>query len=722
MVSTWDGSLLCVGDGALQDTEGRVQQHADDADHEDREDDGGEIEIVPLVPDIIADACAPHEHLGGDDHQPGDADGNAHAGDDGRRGGGQDHGKGGAQTAKLVGAGHVDPVLAHTGHTEGGVDEHRPDRADEDHEDRACLGILDNEQGERHPCQRRDRAQHLDEGVERLVGDLAHADQEAERNGHERGKDIARQHAVNRIADLDADALVVGAGIIEGIAELVPGLGQDIRGRRHAGAFLPEAHQKLVFGQVLGGFLSGDRGLPDQEAADQHDQRQDRGTLVYGEVVEHGSPPPDREAFDIGFGLSGIECLAHDRVRLVGDIRRVIAELFHDLLAVAREIDLFGHGLVVDIALDIAPTLHLGEDPDAHRVPGEGIEIDPVGHFLNRTEAIGECAGEHLFDHRNRLVEIVGGRDRGRDFLAVVGVRGVLRRVDDRLEKRAIGVGQLLGEGQWCGEGTAGVALPDVLGEHVDEADAFPDRALVERVGREIAIEIAGAQVGDHLGRGNDADLDIDIRVEPEFGHVIAQQEVVHRVFEGHAEGEALPLGRVALVEMFVGQHDRLTVDVLDGGHDVGFGHRPGAERHRQGHRGQHVAGVIFARERLVAGHGPAGGLDDLCVQPVAFVKAHRLRHDDRGGAGDRHEADVEIGLFGCAQLVQQGGLGLVHREDGGERGGKGTAAHHAHEGPPVEIVLPEDGTDNRAFDGAFEHLFGVHRGRFDMPLVMTVA
>jgi hypothetical protein len=98
------------------------------------------------------------------------------------------------------------------------------------------------------------------------------------------------------------------------------------------------------------------------------------------------------------------------------------------------------------------------------------------------------------------------------------------------------------------------MAFPDLLGQDVDEADAFPDRALVERVGREVAVEVAGAQVGDHLRRRNDADLDVDIRVQAEFGHIVAQQEVVHRIFERHAEGEALPLLRIALVLVLVGQ------------------------------------------------------------------------------------------------------------------------------------------------------------------------
>jgi hypothetical protein len=173
-------------------------------------------------------------------------------------------------------------------------------------------------------------------------------------------------------------------------------------------------------------------------------------------------------------------------------------------------------------------------------------------------------------------------------------------------KQRAVGVGQLLGEGEGSRKGAAGMTFPDLLGQNVDEADLFPDRALVERVGREVAIEVAGAQVGDHFRGRHDTDLDVDVGIQAEFGHIVAQQEVVHRIFERHAEGEALPLLGIALVLVLVVQHDRLAVDVFDGGHDVGGRCRSGAERHGQRHRGQHVAGVILAGSATCRGQRPS--------------------------------------------------------------------------------------------------------------------
>jgi hypothetical protein len=183
------------------------------------------------------------------------------------------------------------------------------------------------------------------------------------------------------------------------------------------------------------------------------------------------------------------------------------------------------------------------------------------------------------------------------------------------------------------------------------------------------------------------------------LGHVVAQQEVVHRIFERHAEGEALPLLRIALVLVLVGQHDCLAVDVLDSGHDVGGRHRSGAQRHRQRHRGQHVAGVVFAGQRLVARNRPAGGLDHLGIEAVALIEAQRLRHDDRRGAGDRHEADVEVGLFRLAEIVEHGALALSIGKTDARAAAAVAAADQAHEGAAADVRVPEDRADDRAFD-----------------------
>ncbi len=185
-------SLIPVGDDALQAGQDLVEHHADQADQQDRVDHVGDREVVPLVPDEVADAGTADEHFGRHDDEPGDADRDAHARQDGRRGGGQDHREGRPTVPSSSVLGDVDPVLAHRRDAERRVEQHRPHRADEDHEDRAKPGILDRVERQRHPGERRDRLHDLDERIERPVHQRRHADQEAERHGDDHGEKIAR--------------------------------------------------------------------------------------------------------------------------------------------------------------------------------------------------------------------------------------------------------------------------------------------------------------------------------------------------------------------------------------------------------------------------------------------------------------------------------------------------------------------------------------------------
>src|SRR6185369_3822816 len=112
--------------------QGEFEDQAHHADREDRDDDVLDVQVVPLVPDPEADADTAGEHFGGDDHQPGGADGKPHAGQRiGQHGGEEDLGDdlplGQVQHPRDV---HV--VAGHALHADGGVDDHRPDRADED--------------------------------------------------------------------------------------------------------------------------------------------------------------------------------------------------------------------------------------------------------------------------------------------------------------------------------------------------------------------------------------------------------------------------------------------------------------------------------------------------------------------------------------------------------------------------------------------------------------
>src|SRR6478609_7906285 len=147
-------ALLREGHEPGQTRQDQVEQHADHADQQNGVDDVDDRQVVPLVPDEVTDASAADEHLGGDDHEPCNADGDSHARQDGGRCRRQDDGEGAAEGADLERLRHVEPFAPHRGDPERGVDHHWPQRADEDDEDRGQAGVLDSVERQRHPGER----------------------------------------------------------------------------------------------------------------------------------------------------------------------------------------------------------------------------------------------------------------------------------------------------------------------------------------------------------------------------------------------------------------------------------------------------------------------------------------------------------------------------------------------------------------------------------------
>src|SRR5260221_14032941 len=114
-------ALLREGHEPRQAREDQVEQHADHADQQDGVDDVDDRQVVPLVPHEVADAGAADEHLGRDDDQPGDTDGDAHAGQDGRRRRRQDAEEDAAEGADLQRLRQVEPFAPHRGAAKRGV-------------------------------------------------------------------------------------------------------------------------------------------------------------------------------------------------------------------------------------------------------------------------------------------------------------------------------------------------------------------------------------------------------------------------------------------------------------------------------------------------------------------------------------------------------------------------------------------------------------------------
>ena len=206
-------------------------------------------------------------------------------------------------------------------------------------------------------------------------------------------------------------------------------------------------------------------------------------------------------------------------------------------------------------------------------------------------------------------------------------------------------------------------------------------------------------RVGHHLGRRHHAQLHVGVGVHAGFGQVVAQQEVVHRIFERNRELEALPIFRVAVVPVLHRQRDRLPVDVLDGGHVHRRLRRAQTHRNRQRHRAQEVRGVVFLVDHLVADQRPARRLVELHVQPLLFVEAQRVGHDQRRGAGDGDEADLQILLF-QRRLVLRHRFECAQRQQRGDGRAGRAGTDRLHEAAAQRLVR-EQRLHQRGFDEA---------------------
>src|SRR5262244_607902 len=90
-----------------------------------------------------------------------------------------------------------------------------------------------------------------------------------------------------------------------------------------------------------------------------------------------------RETSDIFIRLRRVEDLAaHQGMLAVGLIVGFVAQLFGDFIAFRGKVNLLGDSLVIKLSFHVLPALHLGQNPDGHRMPRERIEVDPVGNVF----------------------------------------------------------------------------------------------------------------------------------------------------------------------------------------------------------------------------------------------------------------------------------------------------------------------------------------------------
>src|SRR5712691_5976866 len=184
-------SSSLVAEAAGEQDHALLEREADDADREYRDDDVLDVQVVPFVPHPEADADAAGEHLRRDDHQPRDADRQAHAGDHVREHRREQNLPEYRPLGKIEHPRHVEIVLRDVAHADRGVHDHGPQAADEDDVDRGRVSSLENHQTDRQPGERRHRLQKTDDR-RRHVGEKTKAPQhEAERDADEQ---IGRAH------------------------------------------------------------------------------------------------------------------------------------------------------------------------------------------------------------------------------------------------------------------------------------------------------------------------------------------------------------------------------------------------------------------------------------------------------------------------------------------------------------------------------------------------
>ena len=331
-------------------------------------------------------------------------------------------------------------------------------------------------------------------------------------------------------------------------------------------------------------------------------------------------------------------------------------------------------------------------------MPGERVEAGAPGHVPHLAQAVGEAPGEHLLDDGQRLIEIPGGRDRLGDLPAVPRILRVRGGAHQGTEKRGERIRVLPHERVGHAQRAARMAVPQVLREKMDEPGAFVDRALVERLGPQIPVDVARPQLGDHLRRGNDPDGNVPIGIQAVLGDVVAQQQVLHRVLEGNAESHPLPLRRIAVALVQSAQRDRLAVHVRQGGGAGQVGTGPDSEARGERHGRGHERGVVLAVEHEVADQRPSRRLHQHHLQALQSVEAHPVGDQQRSGARGRKKADPQLlPLQRAARFLREHLRGgeREERPDGAEQGTPTEAAQHP--------APPDDGAGHRCFDDSID-------------------
>jgi hypothetical protein len=135
------------------------------------------------------------------------------------------------------------------------------------------------------------------------------------------------------------------------------------------------------------------------------------------------------------------------------------------------------------------------------------LVADAIGHTANLAQPIGEPAGQHLLDHQFRLIEIGRLRQHLGHARAVGGIGHPQPRLDGGAEEGEETVRVSVDPGVGGGDGAAGMVLPDLAGDQVNEAGALEHGALAAGLAAKEAIDVAGAQGSLNTGGSSTPDV-----------------------------------------------------------------------------------------------------------------------------------------------------------------------------------------------------------------------
>src|SRR5687767_6452 len=252
----------------------------------------------------------------------------------------------------------------------------------------------------------------------------------------------------------------------------------------------------------------------------------------------------DREACEIRLGIRGVEHLAvEERLdaarRRPRDLRRRHAELLRGLAPQVLAIDLRHEPRQVVVAVELAPTHTLDEEPELVAPVWIRRVVVPELHRVRTilddlARAVVEPALQTRQDVGHGAIEPLPPRDDLRELDAVRGHVAPPLRILHGHQERLRGVRVRIDPVRAHRKALLGMLVPDLRRVDGRVADLLILQLLVPRLADAEAIHGADLHVGHHLRRRHDDRLDVLVGIDAARGEPVADPAVVRSARERH--------------------------------------------------------------------------------------------------------------------------------------------------------------------------------------------